>query len=55
MLQVLKIIYIFCLTIFTLSKIVYGLKNAYVDVKDEILTLIEMITGTILTFAIYKI
>lgn len=51
---IIKAIFIFFVGFYSLSKIVDGMNNKYVNNKDKIMNLVEIIVGVILTFVIFK-
>lgn len=60
MLQILKIIFIFFLVLYALSKIMDGMNskyknNKYKNNKDKIINLVEIVVSIALTFTIFKI
>ena len=52
---IIKSIFIFFIGVYALSKIVDGMNNKYIDNKDRIMNLVEIIASIILTFVIFKI
>lgn len=51
---IIKAIFAFFVAFYTLSKIVDGMNNKYINNKDKIMNLVEIIIGVILTFVILK-
>ena len=52
---VVKAIFIFFMGLYTLSKIVDGLRHECSKVQHRIMDLVEIIVGTVLTFTLFKI
>ena len=52
---VIKVILIFFTVLFTLSKIVDGMNNKYIDCENRVLNTVEIAAGIILTFVVSKI
>ena len=50
-----KAIFIFFTGFYALSKIVDGMNNKYINSKDKVVNLIEIVVSVILTFIIFKI
>lgn len=52
---IIKAIFIFFTGLYALTKIVDGMNNKYINSKDKIINLIEIVVSVILTFIIFKI
>ena len=52
---IIKAIFMFFTGLYALAKMVDGMNNKYINNKDKIINLIEIVVSTILTFVIYKI
>lgn len=52
---IIKAIFIFFIGFYALSKIVDGMNNKYINSKDKVVNLIEIVVSVILTFIIFKI
>ena len=52
---IIKAIFIFFTGFYALSKIMDGINNKYINNKDKIMNLIEIVVSIILTFIIFKI
>lgn len=51
---IIKFIFIFFTSLYALSKMVDGMNNKYIDNKDKIVNLIEIVVSILLTFAMFK-
>jgi len=54
-LQTLKAIFMFFTAIYAISKIANGIEEKYVNSKDRLINLLEIIISITLTFIIFKI
>lgn len=52
---IIKAIFMFFTGLYALAKLIDGMNNKYINNKDKIINLIEIVVSTILTFVIYKI
>lgn len=52
---IIKAIFIFFTGLYALAKMVDGMNNKYINSKDKVVNIIEMIAIMLLTFFIYKI
>lgn len=52
---IIKAIFMFFTGLYVLAKLIDGMNNKYINNKDKIINLIEIVVSTILTFVIYKI
>lgn len=52
---IIKAIFIFFTGLYALAKMVDGMNNKYINSKDKIINLIEIIINIVLTFFIYKV
>lgn len=52
---IIKAIFIFFTGIYALAKMVDGMNNKYINIKDKVVNLIEIVVSVILTFIIFKI
>lgn len=52
---IIKAIFIFFIGFYALAKIVDGMNNKYINTKDKIVNLIEIVVSVVLTFIIFKI
>lgn len=52
---IIKAIFMFFTGLYALAKLIDGMNNEYINNKDKIINLIEIVVSTILTFVIYKI
>jgi len=52
---IIKAIFIFFTGFYALAKMVDGMNNKYVNSKDKVVNLIEIVVNVILTFIIFKI
>ena len=52
---IIKTIFIFFTGLYSLAKIVDGMNNKYINAKDKVINLIEIVVSIILTFIIFKI
>lgn len=52
---IIKAIFMFFTGLYALSKMVDGMNNIYMNVKDKLVNLTEIVVSIILTFIIFKI
>ena len=52
---IIKAIFIFFTGLYALAKMVDGMNNKYINSKDKIINLIEIVVSVVLTFIIFKI
>lgn len=52
---IIKAIFIFFVGLYAISKIMDGMNNKYINSKDKIINLIEIVVSIVLTFIIFKI
>ena len=52
---IIKGIFIFFIGSYSLSKIIDGINNKYINNTDKFVNLVEIIVSVLLTFAIFKI